>query len=198
MAVALQDHLAKQYSLSFSDPFLKKTSHQIGTPPRASSLQPSPASSCTGCGKGAHQNRHKPKKQTVLSFNSDVLALNANSDGRETVRPNGAQAGSNSNVKKSKITPKQEIEHVLDKAPPPLSLAQRMGLVEAPPSLLSNAEWKKVKTISVHRHDSASPCPICHESFGLTKQVNIIESLLASEYNISKHLILVRCLYVVK
>ena len=122
----------------------------------------------------------------MIAINSDVLALNTNCDGRERVRPSAVDhveqviAPTNTGSGDGTIRPRRgmlefekEVEHVLDKAPPPLSLAQRMGLVEAPPTLLSSAEWAKVKSMSVHRHDSASPCPICHEPFGLTKQVHL-------------------------
>ena len=113
----------------------------------------------------------------MIAINSDILALNTNCDGRETVQPSAVHhveqtvAASHGGIKGGLSTSSKEVEHVLDKVPPPLSLAQRMGLVEAPPTLLSNAEWAKVKSMSVHRHDSASPCPICHEPFGLAKQV---------------------------
>ena len=114
----------------------------------------------------------------MIAVNTDVLSLNSNCDGRETVRPSALHRVEQSVASAAgrgrgggRVTSRKEVEHVLDKAPPPLSLAQRMGLVEAPPTLLSGAEWAKVKSMSVHRHDSASPCPICHEPFGLSKQV---------------------------
>ena len=173
VAVALQDHLAKQYSLSINDPLSKKRTHQLAT-------CTSQNSNCSRCGKGPHYNKHKQQqtgRQTVIAINSDILALNTNCDGRETVQPSAVHhaeqtvAASHGGIKGGLSTSSKEVEHVLDKVPPPLSLAQRMGLVEAPPTLLSNAEWAKVKSMSVHRHDSASPCPICHEPFGLAKQV---------------------------
>ena len=183
MAVALQDHLTKQYSLSFSDPLSKKSpSHQNGPPTSQTSN-----SSCSRCGKQGprHSKRRQQQaeRQTVIAINSDVLSLNTNSDGRERVRPSAVQqvtfapipsAGNDNSIirRGGMSSSRKEVEHVLDKAPPPLSLAQRMGLVEAPPTLLSGAEWAKVKSMSVHRHDSASPCPICHEPFRLAKQVN--------------------------
>lgn len=111
----------------------------------------------------------------MVAINSDILALNSNCDGREAVRPCAVQhveqIATPSIGRGGLSASSKEVEQVLDKAPPPLSLAQRMGLVEAPPTLLSNAEWAKVKSMSVDRHDSASPCPICHEPFGLAKQV---------------------------
>lgn len=117
----------------------------------------------------------------VYAISSDILTLNTNCDGRETVQPTAVHHGEQivapttssggDGRRRGLLASRKEVEHVLDKAPPPLSLAQRMGLVEAPPTLLSSAEWAKVKSMSVHRQDSASPCPICHEPFGLTKQV---------------------------
>jgi hypothetical protein len=179
VAVALQDHLARQYSLSFSDPLSKKRSHPPSGPPSTSRTSINTAG-CSRCGKaGPHHNKER-QQQTVIVVNSDVLALNSNCDGRERVRPSMVWPGALQTIIASatgngdgrrREGSRKEVEHVLDKAPPPLSLAQRMGLVEAPPTLLSSAEWAKVKSMSVHRHDSASPCPICHEPFGLTKQV---------------------------
>ena len=177
MAVALQDHLTKQYSLSFSDPLSKKRSHPNDPPPSASQTSSS-RSGCSRCGKQGPRCNKQRQWQTVIAINSDVLSLNSNCDGRETVRPSAVHrveqsvvSSAGSGVGRGRVVSRKEVEHVLDKAPPPLSLAQRMGLVEAPPTLLSSAEWAKVKSMSVHRHDSASPCPICHEPFGLTKQV---------------------------
>lgn len=49
--------------------------------------------------------------------------------------------------------------------------AQKMGLVEAPPQLLTEAEWSTVKEASNRREDSLLPCVICKEDFGLQDQV---------------------------
>lgn len=62
-------------------------------------------------------------------------------------------------------------EYNLDPKPAPLSLAQKMGLIEAPELLLSEKEWKEVKEKSNSRQDSALPCVICKEDFGLQQQV---------------------------
>ncbi|KAL9967030.1 hypothetical protein ACROYT_G025186 [Oculina patagonica] len=62
-------------------------------------------------------------------------------------------------------------EYVLDPKPAPLSLAQKLGLVEAPELLLSDKEWKQVKEKSNARQDSSQPCVICKEDFGLQQQV---------------------------
>ncbi|XP_064387866.1 RING finger protein 32-like [Halichondria panicea] len=63
-----------------------------------------------------------------------------------------------------------EQEYVLDVAPPPLTLAQSLGLVEAPQQLLSCAEWEGVRVCSNKREDSRLPCPICQEEFRLSQQ----------------------------
>ncbi|ELU01747.1 hypothetical protein CAPTEDRAFT_222016 [Capitella teleta] len=64
-----------------------------------------------------------------------------------------------------------EVEKILDDRPPSLSLAQKLGLVQAPPSLLTEDEWSKVKEASKQRDDSVLPCVICKEDFGLQDQV---------------------------
>ncbi|XP_067686902.1 RING finger protein 32-like [Haliotis asinina] len=66
---------------------------------------------------------------------------------------------------------KEEVEYVLDSKPPPLTLAQKFGLVDAPDQPLSEAEWKQVKEKSNNRDDSHQPCVICKEDFGLQEQV---------------------------
>ncbi len=71
-----------------------------------------------------------------------------------------------------------EVEYSLDKAPPPLSLAQRLGLVEAPPRLLEEHIWTNIKAASNVRQDSTQPCPICQEDFGLSAQVSMERIIL--------------------
>ncbi|GFO00426.1 RING finger protein 32-like [Plakobranchus ocellatus] len=66
---------------------------------------------------------------------------------------------------------KSEVEYVLDEKPPPLTLAQKFGLVEAPKQLLSESEWSGIKAKSNKREDSGEPCVICKEDFGLQEQV---------------------------
>ncbi|XP_043920721.1 RING finger protein 32 [Protopterus annectens] len=65
----------------------------------------------------------------------------------------------------------QDKEYVLDPSPSPLSLAQKLGLVETPVAPLSTEEWAKVKKRSVEQGDSSQPCVICKEEFGLQQQV---------------------------
>ncbi|KAM5157414.1 RING finger protein 32 [Mantella aurantiaca] len=64
-----------------------------------------------------------------------------------------------------------EEEYVLDPAGPPLTLAQRLGIVEAPAKPLTDDEWKKVKQRSVEQGDSLQPCAICKEEFEMHSQV---------------------------
>ncbi|XP_026335004.2 RING finger protein 32 isoform X2 [Ursus arctos] len=64
-----------------------------------------------------------------------------------------------------------EKEYVLDPKPPPLTLAQKLGLFEPPPPPLSSGEWEKVKQRSILQGDSVQPCPVCKEDFELRPQV---------------------------
>ncbi|XP_077897051.1 RING finger protein 32 isoform X5 [Ictidomys tridecemlineatus] len=64
-----------------------------------------------------------------------------------------------------------EREYVLDPTPPPLTLAQKLGLIAPPPVPLSSEEWESVKQRSVLHGDSMQPCPICKEEFELHPQV---------------------------
>ncbi|KAK7093165.1 hypothetical protein V1264_008807 [Littorina saxatilis] len=64
-----------------------------------------------------------------------------------------------------------EKEYVLDEKLPPLTLAQKLGLVDAPGQHLSEAEWTNAKAKSNARDDSKEPCVICKEDFGLQQQV---------------------------
>ena len=52
-----------------------------------------------------------------------------------------------------------------------LSIAQRMGLIEAPGQLLTETEWETAKEKSNKRDDSKMPCVICKEDFGTQQQV---------------------------
>ena len=61
-------------------------------------------------------------------------------------------------------------------------VAQKMGLIEAPELLLSEKEWKEVKEKSNSRQDSALPCVICKEDFGLQQQVRIQQLLPLNLY----------------
>nr|XP_033787504.1 RING finger protein 32 [Geotrypetes seraphini] len=71
----------------------------------------------------------------------------------------------------NKMKDDSEEEYVLDPCPPPLSLAQKLGLVEAPSLPLTIAEWNKAKQRSIEQGDSSQPCVICREEFELYPQV---------------------------
>ncbi|KAE8595700.1 hypothetical protein XENTR_v10015848 [Xenopus tropicalis] len=74
-------------------------------------------------------------------------------------------------VIKNTKKPAIEEEYVLDPAPPPLTLAQKLGIVGAPALPLTHEEWIKVKQRSVDQGDSLQPCVICKEEFGIHPQV---------------------------
>uniref|UniRef100_A0A5F9CHT1 Ring finger protein 32 n=1 Tax=Oryctolagus cuniculus TaxID=9986 RepID=A0A5F9CHT1_RABIT len=85
-----------------------------------------------------------------------------------------AKATIDTGLKKSTQSPRvedPEKEYVLDPKPPPLTLAQKLGLFEPPPLPLSSEEWEKVKQRSILQGDSVQPCPICKEEFELHPQV---------------------------
>ena len=51
--------------------------------------------------------------------------------------------------------------------------AQRYGLVDAPPQLLTEDEWKKVKEKANRRQDFQQPCVICKEELGFQQHVSL-------------------------
>ncbi|XP_053484475.1 RING finger protein 32 isoform X2 [Ictalurus furcatus] len=64
-----------------------------------------------------------------------------------------------------------EREFVLDSPQPPLTFAQKLGLVAAPSSRrLTIDEWTEVKSRSLLNGDSTQPCIICTEEFRLQPQ----------------------------
>ncbi|XP_062848951.1 RING finger protein 32 isoform X2 [Trichomycterus rosablanca] len=65
----------------------------------------------------------------------------------------------------------EEQEYVLDPGPPPLTLAQKLGLVAAPRRRLTADEWTEAKSRSIQEGDSAQPCAICADDFRLQPQV---------------------------
>ncbi|CAG04307.1 unnamed protein product, partial [Tetraodon nigroviridis] len=64
-----------------------------------------------------------------------------------------------------------EREYVLASASPPLTLAQKLGLVASPAPRLTEGEWTQVKARSVQEGESGQPCAICREEFLLQPQV---------------------------
>ena len=51
------------------------------------------------------------------------------------------------------------------------NISSRLGLVEAPPPLLTLEEWAAAEQKACGRNDSALPCPICKEQFKHDDQV---------------------------
>ena len=148
-AAALQDHLSRQ--LSLSDPLsLKRARHVRGY------------QSCRSRRESRASGQAVERRKTV------TLAQR-----REGGERGGVRGGGTGHAKKGggKVGREEERERVLDPLPPPLSLAQRLGLVERPQGLLSGEEWKRIKLESQRRQDSTLPCPICQEEFGLKEQV---------------------------
>ncbi|XP_066538143.1 RING finger protein 32 isoform X2 [Hoplias malabaricus] len=70
-----------------------------------------------------------------------------------------------------KETGPEPVEYVLDPDPPPLTLAQKLGLVAAPERRLTAEDWMEVKSRSLREGDSTQPCVICTEEFRLQPQV---------------------------
>lgn len=73
--------------------------------------------------------------------------------------------------KEAKLSLKSDKEYVLDPKAKPLTLAQKLGLIDAPPARLTDEEWQKVKIKSNDRMDSDQPCVICKQEFGTQDQV---------------------------
>ncbi|KAI3354839.1 hypothetical protein L3Q82_004645 [Scortum barcoo] len=71
---------------------------------------------------------------------------------------------------KEERSQQEEREYVLDSAAPPLTLAQKLGLVASPAARLTEDEWARVKARSVEQGESAQPCAICKEEFRLQPQ----------------------------
>ncbi|XP_078661910.1 RING finger protein 32-like [Branchiostoma floridae x Branchiostoma belcheri] len=87
---------------------------------------------------------------------------------RPVVDTRRRRPSSDTKTKKEEI---EEKEYVLDPKPQPLSLAQKLGLVEAPEQPLTEEEWQTVKHRACHRDDHTQPCVICKEDFGTQEQV---------------------------
>ncbi|KAF0682544.1 Aste57867_25342 [Aphanomyces stellatus] len=52
-----------------------------------------------------------------------------------------------------------------------LTLAQKKGLVQAPPPKLSQNQWEDCEARAAERGDAGGPCSICRESFGMQPKV---------------------------
>ncbi|XP_031556497.1 peptidyl-prolyl cis-trans isomerase G-like [Actinia tenebrosa] len=88
----------------------------------------------------------------------------------KTKASSSSSSSSPSSVDSTKKVVKEE-EYVLDPKLPPLTLAQKLGIIDAPEQLLSDNEWQEVKQQSNARMDSNQPCVICKEDFGVQQQV---------------------------
>ncbi|KAJ3124712.1 Rab GDP dissociation inhibitor alpha [Nowakowskiella sp. JEL0407] len=78
------------------------------------------------------------------------------------------------NMKNSKSNKTNQIlspERVLDPLPPPLTLAQKLGIVERPPERLTQLQWSVLKEKTAERKDFKNPCPICQEPYKLEDQI---------------------------
>ncbi|GAB5367600.1 hypothetical protein AAMO2058_001244700 [Amorphochlora amoebiformis] len=62
-------------------------------------------------------------------------------------------------------------KRITDRKRTRLNLAQRVGLLERPPDLLKEEDWKAVRARAMARKAHHQPCPICCDAFGLGKQV---------------------------
>ena len=69
--------------------------------------------------------------------------------------------------------------------------AQRLGLMERPPELLTEAEWQQVKHQSQQREDSAAPCVICKEDFGTQEQVMLVTVIKKDDFGTQKQVMFV-------
>ncbi|XP_046861904.1 RING finger protein 32-like [Xenia sp. Carnegie-2017] len=96
------------------------------------------------------------------SWNSKVKQHKYNSKNFSKTKKGSFKSSTNNDSNK---------EYVLDEEPKPLTLAQKLGLVEAPSARLTDKQWRDVKTKSNKRNDSGQPCVICKEEFRDQSQV---------------------------
>uniref|UniRef100_A0A3Q3EBZ9 Ring finger protein 32 n=1 Tax=Labrus bergylta TaxID=56723 RepID=A0A3Q3EBZ9_9LABR len=90
---------------------------------------------------------------------------------REAARNPQARGTADRRLQRPDPQEEEEREYVLDAALPPLTLAQKLGLVARPAGRLTEDEWRQVKARSVQQGESAQPCAICKEDFHLQPQV---------------------------
>ena len=60
---------------------------------------------------------------------------------------------------------------VIGPKPKPLTLAQKLGLIDHPAAPLTDSQWQSAKAKSNARNDSSLPCVICKEPFAYQQQV---------------------------
>ena len=149
-AAALQDHLSRQLSLSLSNPLSSKTIRNATS-----------SYSCVSKRENRDYVNHRTRVRGSVAVSTPREGRGERERGRRGRGEKALRCGSVGGE-----------ERVLDPHPPPLSLAQRMGLVERPQGWLSSAEWREVKMASQQRQDSSRPCPVCQEEFGIKEQVS--------------------------
>ena len=86
-------------------------------------------------------------------------------------KPAATAGGSTAGVRE-----RQRLERPESPPPPELTLAQRIGLVAAPPPRLTAAEWQCVHMASRGRGDTLAQCPICRGDFGTDAQRQVLLS----------------------
>ncbi|OWF35952.1 RING finger protein 32-like [Mizuhopecten yessoensis] len=109
----------------------------------------------------------------VKTFGPRNIGLGPAARSKQRSQPRAVVDTGRNRSQKAKPKKKEEDEeYVLDPLKvPKLSLAQKMGLVDAPEQPLSEQEWISVKEKSNKRDDSKQPCVICKEDFGTQEQV---------------------------
>lgn len=178
-AVALQDHLSQRLSLSLPPAGPRKLQNvgcrTCGRTTRSQCRTQTHHTSkngeiCQACRKGSTDGRNADKRLY------DNCSTSHPSPAAVATKPMVLSVCGQKHATKieERVDPnKLGTEYVLDPRPPPLTLAQKLGLVEAPPALLTEQEWGQVKAASNARQDSSLPCPICKEQFGMREQVSL-------------------------
>jgi hypothetical protein len=149
-AAALQDHITKSNRLDLS---LTRASRSANN---RTGFQ------CSSCGLSS--GRSKPRRLAPIAATKDKQCV-VDCWLKKEVTSGSASKNLDFHWAKS------ERECVLDPKPPPLTLAECLGLVRPPPPPLGEDEWQGVKDRSSERDDSRQPCPICRDAFGVKQQV---------------------------
>ncbi|XP_072010059.1 RING finger protein 32 isoform X2 [Engystomops pustulosus] len=157
--------------------------HHLSSRPRGASVS---VSNVTKASKNQDRSLH-PVILTAAALQDHILQnlqlqdlslghsckriVNVNKSGaRKMVKPVVDTGIKRKPIKKSASNATEE-EYVIDPLGPKLTLAQRLGIVEAPAVPLTTDEWVQVKRRSVQQGDSLQPCVICKEEFRLQSQV---------------------------
>ncbi|KRX06004.1 hypothetical protein PPERSA_01082 [Pseudocohnilembus persalinus] len=119
-------------------------------------------------------SNQKPKRQQK-SIRIGHHKIKLDSAQNKIIRQNSVQKKNgidldSYNQEKLKIE-KYEEEEKMKKYYSGLSLAQKLGLVEAPEKPLSQQDWQKIEEMAKKRNDSDGQCAICLEDFDDQEQV---------------------------